>query len=196
MQGGGSYIIAAAQAKFASAFGLEMKLVELMPAKMAGKSEAELRGDTLHTCSALESRPHSLCQQRLGALKDEPCVSFSARIILPDQILVEVPVTQATVTLTDSRLHKHQVKPVSCSAVTDASSCPAGQDIKTTKGYVMRSLLPPKCRSIVRKPNVNDAFAMFVLSLIDLAPSKKLSEGGDCDRACTHASTLDLLYEL
>lgn len=38
------YVIAQARARFASALGLEMKSVELIPNKMAGKHEAELRG--------------------------------------------------------------------------------------------------------------------------------------------------------
>ena len=48
-QGSGlsTYVIAQAQARFADAFGLEMKVVELVPDKMAGKSEAELRGDNV-----------------------------------------------------------------------------------------------------------------------------------------------------
>lgn len=48
-QGSGlsTYVIAQAQARFADAFGLEMKVVELVPDKMAGKSEAELRGDNI-----------------------------------------------------------------------------------------------------------------------------------------------------
>ena len=44
-----TYIVAQAQARFAEAFGLEMKVVELVPDKMAGKSEAELRGDLAET---------------------------------------------------------------------------------------------------------------------------------------------------
>ena len=42
--GASSYVIAQAQARFADALGLEMKAVELIPNKMAGKPEAELRG--------------------------------------------------------------------------------------------------------------------------------------------------------
>ena len=38
------YVIAQARARFASALGLDMKSVELIPNKMAGKHEAELRG--------------------------------------------------------------------------------------------------------------------------------------------------------
>ena len=49
--------------------------------------------------------------------------------------------------------------------------------MKTSKAYVMRSLLPAKCRELVRAPDVSQAFAMLVLSLIDLSPSKKLSAG-------------------
>ena len=49
--------------------------------------------------------------------------------------------------------------------------------MKTSKAYVMRSLLPAKCRELVKAPDVSQAFAMLVLSLIDLSPSKKLSAG-------------------
>lgn len=42
--GASSYIIAQARARFANALGLEMKSLELIPNKMAGKPEAELRG--------------------------------------------------------------------------------------------------------------------------------------------------------
>ena len=48
--GASSYVIAQARAKFASALGLEMKTVELIPNKMAGKPQAELRGQS--KCSA------------------------------------------------------------------------------------------------------------------------------------------------
>lgn len=51
--------------------------------------------------------------------------------------------------------------------------------MKTSKAYVMRSLLPAKCRDLVRAPDVSEAFAMLVLSLIDLSPSKKLSAGAN-----------------
>ena len=44
--GASSYVIAQARARFANSLGLEMKGVELIPNKMAGKSEAELRGDS------------------------------------------------------------------------------------------------------------------------------------------------------
>ncbi len=42
--GTSNYVIAHARARFANALGLEMKSVELIPNKMAGKPEAELRG--------------------------------------------------------------------------------------------------------------------------------------------------------
>ena len=48
--GASSYVIAQARARFASALGLEMKTVELIPNKMAGKPQAELRGQS--KCSA------------------------------------------------------------------------------------------------------------------------------------------------
>lgn len=44
----------------------------------------------------------------------------------------------------------------------------------------MRSLLPPKARAIVKGPEVSQAFAMVVLALINLSPSKKLGKGKDC----------------
>ena len=53
----------------------------------------------------------------------------------------------------------------------------SGLEVKTSKAYVMRSLLPAKCRELVRAPDVSQAFAMLVLSLIDLSPSKRLSAG-------------------
>ncbi len=42
--GTSNYVIAHARARFANALGLEIKSVELIPNKMAGKPEAELRG--------------------------------------------------------------------------------------------------------------------------------------------------------
>jgi hypothetical protein len=56
----------------------------------------------------------------------------------------------------------------------------AGQDAKGAKAYVMRSLLPPKARAIVKGPEVSQAFAMVVLALINLSPSKKLGKGKGC----------------
>lgn len=53
----------------------------------------------------------------------------------------------------------------------------AGLEVKTTKSYVLRSLLPAKCRAIVNAPDVSNAFFMLVLSLIDFSPSKKLPVG-------------------
>ena len=44
--GASSYVIAQVRARFASALGLEMKTAELIPNKMAGKPQAELRGQS------------------------------------------------------------------------------------------------------------------------------------------------------
>lgn len=49
--------------------------------------------------------------------------------------------------------------------------------MKGTKAYVLRSLLPPKCRAIVKGPNVHHGLFMLVLSLIDFSPSKKIPAG-------------------
>ena len=53
----------------------------------------------------------------------------------------------------------------------------AGLDVKGTKAYVLRSLLPPKCRAIVKGPDVQTSFFMLVLALIDFSPSKKIPAG-------------------
>ena len=45
------------------------------------------------------------------------------------------------------------------------------------KAYVLRSILPPKCRAIVKGPNAHHGFFMLVLSLIDFSPSKKIPAG-------------------
>ena len=45
--GTSNYVIAHARARFANALGLEMKSMELIPNKMAGKPEAEIRGQSI-----------------------------------------------------------------------------------------------------------------------------------------------------
>ncbi len=49
--------------------------------------------------------------------------------------------------------------------------------MKGAKAYVLRSILPPKCRAIVKGPDVQHGFFMLVLSLIDFSPSKKIPAG-------------------
>ena len=58
-----------------------------------------------------------------------------------------------------------------------ASAGIAGLDVKGAKAYILRSLLPPKCRAIVKAPDVYYGFFMLVLSLIGFSPSKKIPAG-------------------
>jgi len=144
--GASSYVIAQAQARFADALGLEMKAVELIPNKMAGKPEAELRGEY---------------HLSLYLVYSSPLASFP----------ISYGPVCALVQLYSGSRH------LQICEVGKAKPHVAGLEVKTTKSYVLRSLLPAKCRAIVKAPDVSNAFFMLVLSLIDFSPSKKLPVG-------------------
>ncbi len=145
--GASSYVIAQAQARFADALGLEMKAVELIPNKMAGKPEAELRG-------GYHLSLHLVCSSPLASLP----IAYG-------------PVCALVHYCAQAQRHLQMCE------VGKAKPHVAGLEVKTTKSYVLRSLLPAKCRALVKAPDVSNAFFMLVLSLIDFSPSKKLPVG-------------------